>query len=219
MKPISQQDVVIIGAGGFGREVLETIQQTKEFRVLGFLDDNTKLSKCNGYKIIGKINWLHRRDKYLAPLGVVICIGDPKTRELIVSKIRKIKNIWFPKIIHPSVYVPKSTIIEDGVIIQNNCYISCNVKIKEFAHINCLSIIGHDSIIGHFVTLSPGSKIMGNVILGDRVFFGVNASTTRGIKIDDDSIIGGASFVLDNVPKKSCYYGSPATFKRKNEVK
>ena len=214
---MTKHDVVIIGAGGFGREVLETINQLKDFNFIGFLDDNKKKgSKCNGYPVLGKIDWLLKRDRYLSPLGVVISIADPYKRQEIVSKLKTINNLWFPTIVHPSVSIPKSTTIEDGVIIQNNCFISCNVSINEFTHVNCFSIIGHDCIIGKYCTLSPSTKIMGNVAIGDRVFFGVNASTSQGIKIGDDSVIGGASFVLENIPKQSCYYGSPAKLKRKN---
>lgn len=214
---MTKHDVVIIGCGGFGREVLETIKHLKDFTVSGFLDDTKKKgSKCNGVPVLGKIDWLKKRDRYLVPLGVVISIANPYKREEIVSKLKSVKNIWFPTIIHPSVTIPKSTSIGDGVIIQDHCFISCNVSINDFTHINCLSVIGHDDIIGKFVTLSPGSKVMGNVVLGDRVFFGVNASTNRGIKIDDDSILGGGSFALSSIPKESCHYGIPAKLKRKN---
>jgi sugar O-acyltransferase (sialic acid O-acetyltransferase NeuD family) len=217
---MTKHDLVIIGCGGFGREVLETIHQTKDYHCIGFLDDNKKKgSKCNNVQVLGNIDWLKKRDKHLVPLGVVVTVADPYKRQEIVSKIQHIENIWFPSIIHPSVTIPKSTSIGDGVIIQNNSFISCNVSINDFTHINCLSVIGHDDIIGKYVTLSPGSKVMGNVVLGDRVFFGVNASTTRGIKIGDDAVLGGGSFVLESIPKESCFYGSPAKFKRKNLVK
>jgi len=217
---MTKHDVIIIGAGGFGSEVAETVNQLKDYNLIGFLDDGKKiLTKCNGYPILGKIDWIVKRDRYLAPLGVIISIADPKKREDIASKLKHIQNLWFPQIIHPSVFIPKSTSIEDGVIIQNNCFISCNVNINKFTQVNCHSVIGHDSIIGKFVTLSPASKVMGNVTLGDRVFFGVNASTTRGIKIGDDSVLGGCSFALESIPKESCYYGNPAKLKRKNVKK
>lgn len=216
---MTKHDLVIFGCGGFGREVLETIKQLEDYFVIGFLDDNKRIgSKCNGIKVLGDIDWLKKRDKHLAPLGVVVAVGNPYSREKIVSRIKPIKNIWYPPIIHPGVILPKSTTIGDGTIIQNGCYISCNVTISEFTHVNYLTVGGHDASIGRFVTLSPGSKVMGNVVLGDRVFFGVNASTNRGIKIDDDSVIGGASFALNDVPKQSCYYGVPAKYKRKNVI-
>jgi sugar O-acyltransferase (sialic acid O-acetyltransferase NeuD family) len=216
MKIHSSQDIVILGAGGFGKEVLETLLLLKEFNVLGFIDENKKPNSfVNRFRVLGGIDWLRKRHtQQLVPIAVAIAVGDPFKRYDLVKRLNTIKNIWFPTIIHPSNYIAKSAKIGDGVIIQQHCNISPNISIGEFTHINCFCIVGHDDIIGDFNTLSPSTNIMGNVKTGDKVFFGVNASIDRGISIEGNTKIGGCAFVMNNVPKNTFYVGIPAKLKR-----
>ena len=81
--------IVIIGAGGFGREVKMLIDQInyneKQYDFIGFYDDNIeKGSLINGFKVIGSINELLQVDHNL---DVVISIADPTIKKKIYETI------------------------------------------------------------------------------------------------------------------------------------
>ena len=170
-KPIK---IVIVGAGGFGKEVLSTIlacnRIQKQFDVLGFIDDdeNLKGSSINDFPILGNIDWLLSSD--LFPLGCVIAIGEPKIRKKIQARLET-RDLRFPKIIHPSVIISEFTSIEDGTVIQAGSIISPNIKIGKYVFVNVNSTIGHDCILEDFVTVGPGCMISGENITDESISY------------------------------------------------
>ena len=96
--------IVIIGAGGQGKDVLWTIMDinkiSSRFDIIGFLDDDKKLhgKTINGVPVLGGMNWLSNKNK----MGCIIAVGEGKIREKIVKKLKNV-NVYFPSIIHPSV--------------------------------------------------------------------------------------------------------------------
>jgi FlaA1/EpsC-like NDP-sugar epimerase len=107
------KDIVIIGAGGFGREtawLIEDINNKKpEWNIVGFVDDNASIqgSKINGYEVVGDINWLKEQELY-----VVSAIGDPIIKKKVIDRLEGSNN-KYPVLIHPSaIYSDRVTIGE-----------------------------------------------------------------------------------------------------------
>lgn len=111
------KDIVIIGAGGFGREVAWLIEDinryNKEWNIKGFVDDNPELEGrlINGYEVIGNIEWLKSQELY-----VVSAIGDPITKKKILHRLKNSKNNY-PILIHPSAIYSDSVKFGEGSII------------------------------------------------------------------------------------------------------
>ena len=122
------KDIVIYGAGGFGREIaclLNLINEKEnEWNLIGFLDDNEEIwGTENKYgKVLGGADWLNQYDK---PLAVAIAVGNPNA---VTSIVAKIKN---PQISFPNLYAPTVTFLDresleigQGNIFCSNCFIS-----------------------------------------------------------------------------------------------
>lgn len=208
--------IIIVGAGGFGKEVLSTILQCdkikKEFDIIGFVDDNPTLknSSINGIPVLGNIDWLLHSD--LFPIGCCVAIGDPKIRKKIILELENHDAI-FPKIIHPSVLIPEFSSIAEGTIIQNGTIISTNIQIGKHVYINFNSTIGHDCKIENFVIISPGCNISGELVIEEGVFFGSGVVTRDKIKIGSWSHIGAGSIISKNIPKNSIFYAASGKLK------
>jgi len=197
--------VVIIGAGGFGREVHQTLNYIKEFELVGYVDDHIdKGTVINGYPVLGGLDWFENNKA-----KAIIAVGDPKSRKRIAETITDFENI-----IHPTSIISETSTINQGVVIQSNCVITVNVKIGKHVHVNIFSSIGHDCIVGDYVTLSPDVHINGNVTVGDGTFFGSGVQTIQGIDIGKNCVIGAGAVVIDDVPDNSLYVGIPAKFKK-----
>ena len=127
--------IVIIGAGGFGREALWTILDcnkiSKEFEILGFIDDNKQLygKKINNIPVLGTIDWLV--SELEDQVGCIIAVGDCKIRKKISSKLAN-KNFKFPSIIHPTALCYDLANIGQGTIIQAGSIISVDAKVGNF---------------------------------------------------------------------------------------
>lgn len=204
------KDIVIIGAGGMGREtawLIEQINQVEEkWNILGYLDDNENvLGKIlNGYKVLGKIEIL---DNLPSETNVVIAIGNGKIREKIIERLGERE---YPILIHPNVNIAKSSEIGEGTIICSGALISIETKIGKFCFINFSSILGHDVILDDYVSVYAGVILAGNVKIGKRVSLGSGSVIYPGKNIESDSVIGLNTAVMKNIKEGKVALGVPA---------
>ena len=205
------KQLVIIGAGGFGREVHNMAPFCRgygeEFVIKGFINDITDaLDGFEGYApIIGTIkDYMPRED------DVFICaIGDIAGRKKCVNMLLE-RGAEFINLVHRTAGRDRNTAIGKGCILGIRVGISCDCKIGDFTILQDECLVGHDTVIGDFCQLHPRVFIAGKVSLGDDVHVGPYALVHPGKKVGDGATIGGASFVIRNVKSGSTVYGNPA---------
>jgi sugar O-acyltransferase (sialic acid O-acetyltransferase NeuD family) len=208
-----EEKVVIIGAGGFGREVLDIFEEDnkkeKRWNILGFIDDNPEIQgkKIRGYPVLGGVEW------FLTPeakgVKTVVAIGDNKVRKKVVERAEAY-GAEFCNIIHPSVIMTPHVKLGKGVIIAAGCILTNNITIGNHVIINLDVTIGHDTVIEDFVNLAPGVHINGNNRIEEGVFVGSGAVTIQNIKIGKWSIIGAGAVVVNDIPERVVAVGVPA---------
>ena len=205
------QNVIIVGASGFGREVLtaiELINRTEPtWNVLGFIDDN--LNALDGfaleYKVLGTI-------KEWQPTGneqYVLAIAAPKIKEKLVPLLKE-RGAKFATIIVPTATIGDRTTVGEGVVIFGEVGISVDVTIGDFVFFNALGGIGHDAIIGDYCTFGPKVCISGATKIGKCVNVGALASTYPGVAVGDYATIGMNSCAIRRVKTGTTVVGVPA---------
>jgi sugar O-acyltransferase (sialic acid O-acetyltransferase NeuD family) len=202
-------EIVIFGAGGLGKEVLEILRDINKIKptwnVLGFYDDRIqKGTIVHDLQVLGGIEDLTTS----STKNVILAFGNHDVRaKMMLSLVEK----EFPIIIHPTViFQEKSTSIGVGSIIAANSYISVSTIIGVGVLINVGCTIGHDVEIGNFCTINPGVRVSGTVKIGDSVFVGVGAILNNNITITSRVKVGAGSVVLKSVDKSSTLFGNPA---------
>lgn len=204
------KDIVIIGAGGFGREVawlIEDINNVKEeWNIIGYVDDNVsaKEENLNGYELVGDIDWLMDQSYY-----VVSAIGNPIVNKKIVDKLATSRN-KYATLIHPSVICSNTSSIGEGSIICAGNIITVNASIGKHVIINLDSTIGHDAIINDYTVILPSVNISGHVNLERGVSVGTGSAIIQGLTIGKNSIIGAGSVVVKDIPANCTAVGAPA---------
>ncbi|GLQ35974.1 acetyltransferase [Amylibacter marinus] len=202
-----EKTLVIVGAGGFGREVFhwaedQIIAGQADYTKLAFVDDNaTELKPLVADHFRGTIQDFSPR----AEDRVVIAIGKPTTRRKIANLLGD-RGAQFGAVIHPSAIVARSSTHGEGLIICPNSTISVDCTVGRHLHINHCSTIGHDTVIGDFVTLSSHVDVMGNCRLEDEIFLGSGARVLPGCSIAVASSIGAGATVQRSIKKTSVLY-------------
>lgn len=190
----------IIGAGGFGREVYWSLNPIERNNTVFFVDD---------------VYWDNSNDKIL-PLSsfdtnkyeVVVAIADCYHRQRIVESLPK--NTKYFTHIHPSAQIHGDDVeIGEGSIICAGTILTTNIKIGKHAHLNLITTIGHDCVIGDYFTTAPGVQISGNETIGNRVYFGTRSCIKQKLTICDDVIIGMNSGVVNKIIEPGTYVGTP----------
>ena len=210
------KDIVIYGAGGFGREIaclirlINESQEEAEWNLIGFLDDNPELwGTRNEYgTVLGGADWLN---EYAEPLAVAIAVGSPGAVSAITTRINN-PQVSFPNLYAPSVtFLDKESLkIGQGNIFCTNCFISCNVQIGNFNLFNGYIPIGHDAKIGDYNVVMPSCNISGGVVLGNGNFLGVQSVVLQYIKIGNNTRIGANSVIMRKTKDGYLYIGNPA---------
>ena len=202
-------DILIVGAGGFGREVYLWAKESfpdNQYKIKGFLDDDPKV--LNNYnveiKVIGSINnyEVKKNDRF------IIGIGNVEIKKQIVKKL-EVKNLQFLTLIHPTAIVANTAKIGQGVIICPFCLVSDNVELDDFVMMNIYSSCGHDAKVGRYCILSPYATINGFGILEDEVFLGTHTTVIPYKKVGYKSKISANSVVMRDVPPKRMVFGVP----------
>jgi sugar O-acyltransferase (sialic acid O-acetyltransferase NeuD family) len=194
--------IYIIGAGGFGREVLNIYTDLgREEEVAGFLIEN-----CD--KRGTKINEKPLHDITLSSVKLICAIGTPLRKRLIEDT--KNKGYNYDSVIHPSVIKSRWVVFGEGTIICAGNIFTSQIKVGDYSIVNLSCTIGHDVEIGKYTTISPGVNISGRVTIGDGCFIGTGVSIIEKITIGNQSYIGAGSVVANDIPPNVLALGVPA---------
>ena len=217
---LSDSVLGIVGAGGFGREVLESLQECRlqstngndlNWKSLCFVEDIPKRINVNGVQVKSTVDFLKLSNPILF---YNICISDSKIRERLTIVFDE-AGVIPVSIIHKSAVVYSSTVIGSGAVICNSSIITSNTTIGKSFHANYFSYVAHDCEIGEFVTLGPRATINGNVAVGDHAYIGAGAIIRQGtelkkLTIGKNAVVGMGAIVTRDVPERAVVVGNPA---------
>lgn len=205
--------LIIVGVGGFGREVAWLVERINmkdpTWDLLGFVDDNITLQSqlINGYKVLGTTDSvLNYTDIYF-----VCAIGNAGVRKTIVDKITSLNpDIKFATLIDPTVEMSKLVSIGEGAIICAHSIITVNIEIGKHVIVNLDCTIGHDAKLSDYVTLYPSVNVSGATLIGECTEVGTGTQIIQAKSIGHHSIIGAGAVVVRDIPDKCTAVGTPA---------
>lgn len=204
--------LVILGAGGMGREVYHLATQCcgygKDFDIKGFLDDNPHALDHFSFPyppIIGPIS-----DYEIQADDVFTCsMGNVKTKFEIITQIEA-KGGRFINLIHPDSYVSGTARTGHGLLIFHNAHIGSEAVVGNHVMLQSYAAIGHDAIIGDFTRIDPKASVVGGVKVGNRVTLHTLSVINHKVIVGDDAVVGALSFVIRKVKPGTTVLGNPA---------
>lgn len=203
--------LLIIGAGGFGREVFAWAQAQanaqRGWRVHGFLDANPQALAGTGVEapILGDpANYTPQAEDCF-----VGAIGDSATRLRLAEDLRE-RGARFVNVIHPAAVVGPACRLGVGCVLCPGAVISTNVTLGNHVVLNMGATVGHDAALGDGCTLSPHADVTGCVRLGRGVLLGSHASVLPGVAVGDFAVVGAGSVAVRAVPPRVTVMGVPA---------
>lgn len=207
--------LVIVGAGGHGRETLDVVEAINRveptYEVLGFVDDGADdgevelgLLDRRGVGMLGATSVLRDLDA-----TYVIGIGDGRIRARLDAELSG-SGREAATLVHPLASIASDNRLAPGVVIAAGARVTTNVELGRHTHLNVNAVVSHDSRLGDHVTLSPAAAVNGNVVLGDRVFLGTAAVVTPGCRVGDGAVIGAGAVVMGDIAAGITAVGVPA---------
>jgi len=203
--------VVIYGAGGQARVLLELMERAGICPLAGYVDDNVALhgTKIEGLLVLGSVEKLATLIRVHRIHRAVMGIGDNLVRKRFADHARSI-GLRLPVLIHPNAYVSPTAHLGEGTVVLAGAVVGAHAKIGELCIINTGAVVDHDCELGDCVHVAPGSTVTGGITIGNNVLIGAGATILPNLIIGDDSIVGAGSTVLADVPSNSTVVGNPA---------
>ena len=204
--------MLIIGAKGFAKEVLEICHQNNQLKGLAFYDDvNADIGNLlyGNFPIIKNID---DAKKYFKEIDnkFTIGIGNPILRKKLFDKFNAIGGVLTSIISKNANIGSYGNKILDGCNIMSNAVLTNDITVGQGTIINQTASIGHDVIIGKFCEICPNVSISGYCKIGSFSFIGTGAIILPKVVIGKNSIIGAGALVTKDIPDNSLAIGTPA---------
>jgi sugar O-acyltransferase (sialic acid O-acetyltransferase NeuD family) len=203
--------LVIIGAGGLGREtaaLVESINAASDtWRLRGFLDDNASLHGTTlfDYPVLGDLDWLADRDD----MHIAIAIGNPAARRTVARRVADMP-VRPATLIHPEVTLHRSISVREGSMICRGCSLTVDIHIGRYALLNLHCTVGHDVRVRDFATLHPGVHLSGNATVGAGAELGTGAVVLPSRAVGKRTVVGAGAVVTRDLPADCTAVGVPA---------
>ena len=207
------RDLVIVGTGGFAREVHQLVEdvnaEKSNWNVLGFIDDDPQRDNAVVHElpVLGTREWLSEREG----LSVAIGVGAPSTRWRVVREMaRNNSGLVFPRLVHPLAWVGRRIQMDIGVIVCAGNLLTTDLRLGSHVILNLDCTVGHDCDIGDFVTVAPSVNVSGGVRVGEGCDLGTGSTVIQGITIGAWTVVGAGAVVVKDLPSNVTAVGIPA---------
>lgn len=203
--------LVIIGAGGFGRECLDIVEALNELggaiEFAGFTDDHggdAELLAQRGTRCVGLVSTTPTHaDRY------VLAIGSGSVRGLIDEQMSS-AGARAEILVHPQATLGSISRLGAGTILNAGARVTTNIVTGRHVQVHCNATIGHDTTLGDYVSVFPGATVSGSVVLEDGVTIGTGANVLPGVTVGAGAYVGAGAVVTRDVPAGSTVAGVPA---------
>ncbi len=203
--------VVVYGAGGQARVLLELMDRAGICPLAGLVDDNASLAgtKVDGLPVLGTTDKLTTYVRVYRIHRAVIAMGNNGLRKKFAEHARAL-GLRLPVLIHPNAYVSPSAQLGEGTVVMAGAVVSAHAKIGELCIINTRATIDHDCELGDCVHVGPGATLTGNVTVGNETLIGAGCTVLPGLIVGNNSVVGAGSTVIRDVPSDTTVVGCPA---------
>ncbi len=209
--------LVVVGAGGFGRETLDVIEAANAVatgparQLVGVLDDgpspaNLQRLADRSVRYLGPVaDWLRAGHR----AGYVVAIGEPAARAAVADRFARV-GLQAATLVHPTATLGSRVGLGEGTVICAGVRVSTNVAIGRHVHLNPGATIGHDTVLADFVSVNPAATVSGECRVGVCALVGAGAVVLQGLAVGAGSTVGASACVTRPVEAGAVVMGVPA---------
>jgi sugar O-acyltransferase (sialic acid O-acetyltransferase NeuD family) len=205
-------DVIILGAGGHAKVLIDALRQQSGIHIIGILDPNPARlgQEILGVRVIGNDDEI----KHYAPenVRVVNAVGSidlPSVRKNIFLRF-KAKGYTFLSVLHPHAYIAPSAMLGEGCQVMAGSVIQACAVVGSNVIINTHAAVDHDCWLADHIHLAPGAVLSGGVRIEEESHIGARAVIIQGVSIGKKCLVGAGAVVIRSIKAGSRVVGVPA---------
>jgi sugar O-acyltransferase (sialic acid O-acetyltransferase NeuD family) len=211
------EPLIVVGAGGFGRETIDVVEAVNAagvepgWHLLGVVDDGPSDANLERLERRG-IDFLGGTEVPLEEhqsVHYVVGIGNPGVRRTIADRYDA-AGLPAATLIHPAATLGSGVEVGEGTVICAGARVTTNITLGRHVHLNPNVTVGHDTTLADFVSMNPASSVSGDCVIQDGVLIGVGAVVLNGLSVGSGVTIGGSACVVKDVAAGLVMVGVPA---------
>ena len=203
--------ILILGAGGHGRVVLDILLQAGPGQVVGFLDNTAEIHgrRIDGIPVLGPLDDLTTLADQHDVDGVIVAIGDNGVRRGLARHLDR-TGLTVLNAVHPSATLAHNVTLGRNVVVAAGVVVCAHCQIGDSVILNTGCLIDYQTMIGEGSHICPGVRIAGRVKVEPGVFVGIGATVVPKVTLGCESIVGAGAVVIEDVPALATVIGVPA---------
>ncbi|MBN1490812.1 MAG: acetyltransferase [Phycisphaerae bacterium] len=203
--------IVVVGAGGHGRVVLDILRAADSVRVVGFLDSNSAQHgrRMDGLPVLGDLSALPTLRDEQGVTGAIVAIGDNGVRRDFAHRIEAM-GFALVNAIHPSANIASNASLGRNVVVAAGALVCAHCQVGDSVILNTGSIVDHESMIGTAAHVCPGARLAGRVTVESGAFIGIGSTVIQSIRVGYEAIVGAGAVVIHDVAPMTTVVGVPA---------
>ena len=207
--------MLILGAGGFARQLLEIVAQLEQLDHLAFYEDDASAQLLlSRFQVLTSEEQVLRYFDEIRDSRFALGIGAPDLRRRFDQRFSALGGT-LTSLVSPYARLARFDVtIGDGATILTGAVIETSVRIGRGCLVNLNATIAHDSVVGDYAEIAPGACISGNCRIGEGARIGSNATLLPGVTVGDHAVVGAGAVVTKDVPSRMLAAGVPAQLKK-----
>ena len=202
--PFDPQAILVYGAGGHGKSLLDLLRSLGTYRIVGFVDDGLPQGQdIMGLPVLGGMGALpelHAQGVRLAA-NAVGGIGDVTVRVKVFHTLAQ-AGFACPALSHPSAVIEPSASLSPAVQVFAQAYVGSQARLGYCVIVNTAAIVSHDCTLGDYANISPGAMLAGGVQIGDGALIGMGVTVNLAVKVGAGARVGNGATVKADVPER-----------------
>ncbi len=203
--------LVLVGAGGHGRELLDIVEainaSVARWQILGFVSDHAVDDAAigrRGLAVLGPVSLLDELEA-----SYVLAIGDGRVRRSVEACIDGATHRPVT-LVHPAGTVAPSADPGEGLVVAAGASVGADARLGRHVHLNANATVAAGAEVGDYVTVSPGALVSGDATVGKGAFIGIGASVLEGAVVAPEAMVGAGAVVQGPMPPSRPLVGNPA---------
>jgi acetyltransferase EpsM len=201
---VDPKAIIVYGAGGHGKSIIELIRALGSYQIVGVIDDDPGVKRqVSDFQILGGAEVLPAlwTKGIRMAANAVGGIGDIDIRARVFDNLSQ-AGFTCPSLLHPSAFIESSAQMASGIQVMPLAYIGSEAKIGFGCIINTGAIVSHDCVIGENANIAPGAILAGEVSIGQGVLVGMGATINLRVSIGARARLGNGCTIKADVPER-----------------